>query len=107
MTTESGALVRFAEGVWLHAHPVSFIGLHLTTTMAVLALPGGALLVYSPVALTPEGRAEIEALGRVAHLYAPNVHHVRWLGDWAAAFPEARVHAPAELCKKRPDLRVD
>jgi hypothetical protein len=107
MMTTSGSLVGFAGGVWLREHPVSFIGLHLTTTMAVLRLADGGLLVHSPVALTPEARAAVEALGRVAHLYAPNVHHVRWLGDWAAAYPQARVHAPRELRRKRPDLRVD
>jgi hypothetical protein len=81
--------------------------MRLTTTMAVLRLPGGALLVWSPVALTPERRAAVEALGRVAHLYAPDLFHHRWLGEWIAAFPSARVHAPPGLGKKRPDLRID
>lgn len=29
------------------------------------------------------------------------------IGDWSAAFPAARVHAPPGLAKKRPDLRID
>jgi hypothetical protein len=29
------------------------------------------------------------------------------VGDWAAAFPSARLHAPPGLAKKRPGLRVD
>src|SRR5262249_11588341 len=57
--------------------------------------------------LTPERRARVEALGRVAHLYAPDLFHHRWLGEWIAAFPEARVHAPRGMAKKRPDLRID
>ena len=43
----------------------------------------------------------------MAHLYAPNLHHHLHLGEWAAAFPAARVHGPRGLKKKRPDLRVD
>jgi hypothetical protein len=43
----------------------------------------------------------------VAHLYAPNLYHHLRVGEWAAAFPGARVHAPAGLGKKRPDLRID
>ena len=50
-------------------------------------------LVYSPVALTAERRSAVESLGRVAHVYAPNLYHHRWVGEWAAAFPSARVHA--------------
>jgi hypothetical protein len=57
--------------------------------------------------LTPERRAAIEALGPVAHLYAPNLFHHRWIGEWAAAFPSARLHGPVGLTKKRRDLRID
>ena len=100
-------LIGFAQGLWLREAPVRFLGLHLTTTMVVLRLADGSLLVYSPVALTPELRAALEALGPVAHLYAPDLQHHVWLGEWAAAFPGARVHAPPGLRKKRPDLRID
>jgi hypothetical protein len=110
MDNASHSLVTFADfadGVWLDTAPVRFLGLRLTATMAVLRLGGGDRLVYSPVRLTPERRAAVEALGRVAHLYVPNLHHTSWIGEWAAAFPAARVHAPAALKKKRPDLRID
>jgi hypothetical protein len=43
----------------------------------------------------------------VAHLYAPNLYHHFWIGEWAAAFPSARLHAPVGLAKKRRDLRID
>jgi hypothetical protein len=97
----------FAEGVWLDREPVRFLGLRLTATMAVLRLGDGQLLLYAPVAMTRERRAAVEALGAVAHLYAPNLYHHLWIGEWASAFPSARIHAPASLRKKRPDLRLD
>jgi hypothetical protein len=107
MDADTGSLVALADGVWLSTAPVRFFGLRLTTTMALLRLAGGDLLLYSPAPLTPGRRAAVEALGRVAHLYAPNLFHHTWIGDWAAAFPAARLHAPRGLTKKRPDLRVD
>jgi hypothetical protein len=107
MASTSEPLVAFADGVWLCRAPVSFLGLRLTSSMVVLRLADATLLVYSPVAFTPERGAEVEALGRIAHIYAPNLFHHRWLGDWKAAFPSARVHAPPGLPKKRPDLRID
>jgi hypothetical protein len=107
MDGTTDGLVSFAEGVWLGTAPVRFLGLRLTVTMAVLRLGDGTLLVYSPLILTPERRSAVEALGRVAHLYAPNLQHDSWIGEWAVAFPSARVHAPTRLAKKRRDLRVD
>jgi len=106
-STGSEPLVSFADGVWLCTVPVSFLGLHLTSTMVILRLADGSLLVHSPVALTPERRAQVEALGPVAHLYAPNVFHHLSLAAWAAAFPAARVHAPRGLPRKCPDVRID
>jgi hypothetical protein len=103
----AGPLAAFADGIWLATSPVNIVGMRLAATMAVLRLADGGLLVYSPVALTPERRAAVEALGPVRHLYAPNLFHHRWLPEWAAAFPAARVHAPRGLAKKHKDLRID
>jgi len=79
----------------------------LTSTMAAVELPGSRVLLYSPVPMTKERRAAVEALGTVAHLYAPNTFHHMWAGEWAKAFPDACVHGPTALRKKRSDLRID
>jgi hypothetical protein len=97
----------FAPGVWVATEPVQHLGLRLTTTMALVRLGDGSLLAYSPVRLTPERRAAVDALGPVAHVYAPNTFHHLWAGEWLAAYPGARLHAPAGLAAKRPDLRID
>jgi hypothetical protein len=99
-------LPAFAEGVWCDIGPSHFLSMQLTATMTVLRVGDGVLL-HSPLPLTPERRAAVEAIGAVHHLYAPNTFHHQWLGDWSRAFPSALVHAPAELATKRPDLRID
>jgi len=103
----AGTLTQFADGVWLDTAPASILGMQLTSTMTVLRLSDKSLLLHSPIAMTPERRAAVEALGPISHLYAPNLFHHLRIGEWAAAFPAARLHAPAGLSKKRPDLRVD
>jgi hypothetical protein len=85
---------------------VKFLGMRLTANMTVLRV-GDGLLLHSPIALTPERRAAVDRLGPVTHLYSPNLFHHLRVGDWAAAYPAAKVHAPPGLARKRPDLRID
>jgi hypothetical protein len=103
----SARIVPFADGVWVGSAPVRIVGMPLTTTMTVLRLGDGSLVLCSPIPMTVACRAAVEALGPVAHLYAPSLFHHRWIGEWAAAFPAARVHAPAKVAKKHPGLRID
>lgn len=100
-------MLKFADGIWLDTEPMRIMGMPLSVTMTALQLANNELLIYSPVAMTPQRRAAVEALGQVTHLYAPNLFHHRWIGEWAAAFPSAWVHGPAGLSKKRPDLRIN
>jgi hypothetical protein len=106
-SSDEDSLIAVTEGVWVATAPVSIVGTKLTSTMTVLRLGDGGLVVHSPIALTPERRAAVEALGPVRHLYAPNTFHHLRVGDWSAAFPSARVHGARGLSKKRPDLRID
>jgi hypothetical protein len=92
--------------VWTDTDPVRIVGMQLSTSMTVVQLKGGELVLHSPIALTPERQAAVEALGTVAHLFAPNLFHHRWIGEWASAYPSARLHVPKELPRKRPDLRA-
>lgn len=104
---EQSGLQPFGAGIWLDRAEVRTLGFEFTSTMTLVRLGDGSLLVYSPIPLTAERRAAVEALGPVEHLYAPSLYHHLWLAEWAAAFPRARVHAPRKLGKKHPGLRID
>ncbi len=93
------------DGLWLADGPcVSVAGFHYPTRMAILTLRDGRLLIWSPVALTETLRLDIQAMGDVHHILAPNHLHHLALADWATAFPQAKLHAAPRLRKKRPDL---
>lgn len=92
--------------IWLMDGPTvrAAMGFHYPTRMAIIRLNSGDLFVWSPVALSPELKSEIGALGEVRHLAAPNsLHHV-YLSDWLDAYPDARAYAPPGLREKRPDI---
>ncbi len=77
------------------------------TRMALIRLSGGALFVWSPIPLDDAVRAEVDALGAVAHLVTPNLLHHFWLGDWKKTYPEARLYAAPGLLRRRRDLKFD
>lgn len=72
---------------------VPFITLPFPTRMTIVRLANGDLWIHSPTALTPELKSEIEALGPVRHLIAPNKIHFWWVPEWKKAFPDAKAYA--------------
>jgi hypothetical protein len=100
-------LTRHADGLFTRAAPLSLLGIRIGTRMTVVRLPGGALLVHSPVPIDEALRAAVDAEGTVAHVVAPNAYHHLFAGQWAKAYPDAVVYAPRVLRGKRRDLRID
>ena len=87
-------LEQFGDDIWIAAGPVvTSAGFRFPTRMAVIRLAGGKLFVWSPVAVSPELCGEINALGDVECLVAPNSLHYVFLQGWKAAYPKAIVYA--------------
>jgi len=98
---------NFAEGVWIASAPQKFFGWQLGTRMTVLKLRDGSLVIHSPIAIDDSLKRKIEEIGPVGHIVAPNIFHYLYAADAAAAFPRAKLHGPAGLRKKRPELHLD
>lgn len=93
-----------APEIWSASRPLRFLGVEVGTRMTVVKLDGGGLFVHSPIALTPELREEVDALGTVAAIVAPNLYHHLFAGEWAKAYPKASLSCCPGLPKKRPDI---
>jgi len=83
-------LKPLAENVWLVDGPmIRFYGLPFSTRMTVVRLENGDIWIHSPTQLTPELASEIESLGPVRHLIAPNWIHYAYVNDWQLRFDDA------------------
>ena len=101
-------LQPFGEEIWLADGSITMVaGFHYPTRMVVIRLPGGALFLWSPVQISDELRAAVDALGEVRHLVAPNSLHHLFLADWRRAYPAAKLHGTLGLQQKRKDLDFD
>lgn len=101
-------LEQFGPSLYVADGPtVSFFGFPYPTRMAVARLTDGSAWVWSPVALTLELERAVDSIGPVRHIVSPNKIHHLFLKEWTERWPEARLHAPPGLTRRRRDLQFD
>jgi hypothetical protein len=101
-------LKEFGHEIWIGDGPdVAVVGFHYPTRMVIIRLSDGGLFVSSPIRLSSSLRAEVDAVGQVRHIVAPNSLHHLFLPEWKRAYPDAKLHAPPGLRKKRADIVFD
>jgi hypothetical protein len=83
---------------------VSFNGFDYPTRMVVVRLADGGLWLWSPIEKSAALDDEVRALGPVRHIVSPNKLHYLFLGQWQAAFPDAKLWGTAATIAKCPDL---
>jgi hypothetical protein len=87
-----------AENVWIvDSGPQQALGLTLPVRMTVIRLNSGDVWLHSPTRFNPELRREIEVLGPIRHIVAPNVAHWTHLKEWQTACPAAVISATPNL----------
>ena len=101
-------LEEFGQSLYIADGPsVDFMGFPYPTRMAVARLADGELWIWSPIELTEELRAEINALGTVKYIVSPNkIHHI-FIKEWADEWPEALVYTPPGLAERKPEIHFD
>lgn len=100
MLNSIGTDLWFADG-----GIVSFSGFDYPTRMVVVRLADGGLWLWSPVEKTGAIEREVRALGPVRHIVSPNKLHFLFLGEWQAAFPDAKLWGTAATIAKCHDLQ--
>lgn len=98
-------LKPLAENIWIVDGPVIrmrwlWTSLPFPTRMTVLRLADGGLWIHSPTELTPALKAEVDALGPVRFIVAPNRIHYWWVRDWQQAWPAALSFAAPGMGEK-------
>jgi Domain of unknown function (DUF4336) len=100
-------LQELAPNLWIANQPLRFLGLSVGTRMTVIRLNDGRLVVISPIALTPELMAEIDAFGPVFVQIAPNRYHHLFAAAFQQQYPQAQLWGAIGLAPKCPDLAID
>ena len=95
------------KAIWVVEGPeVPFLGLMVGTRMTVVRL-GEELWIHSPVSISTETGAELEGMGKIRYVIAPNKYHHVFLSEWQSKYPEAELYAAPGLKSKRQDISFD
>ncbi|MEK7414620.1 MAG: DUF4336 domain-containing protein, partial [Planctomycetota bacterium] len=105
-------LKSVAPDVWIvDSGPMQVYGMPTPIRMIVIRLANGDLLLHSPTRYTSQLRAELEQLGRVRHLIAPNIVHWTFAQAWQQELPKVILWAAPKLASRRAvqraKLRID
>src|SRR6185312_3778789 len=101
-----------AQDIWIvDSGPLWLLGMPIPLRMTVIRLANGDVLLHSPTRCTDDLRRQIEHLGRIRHLVAPNPFHWRYIQGWRLHCPEAIITAArglgARFFVRRTGLQID
>lgn len=98
-------LEPIGPNIWVaNGTPIKFMGLLLGTRSTIVRLNDGSVWMHSPVSYNSDLAAEVESLGPIRYLVAPNIYHHFFLKEWQDHYPDAELIGPRDLPAKRPDL---
>ncbi|HEX3379321.1 MAG TPA: DUF4336 domain-containing protein [Paraburkholderia sp.] len=100
------ALQPFAANIWTAPASHTFLDLHVGTRMTIVRLSSGKLLLHSPIPLSDELRAAIDALGPVAHIVCPNLFSSHVCSGSCRGLPEREVARPGCVAAQAKGFRL-
>lgn len=93
--------------IWVAEQPLQYFGLSVGTRMTAIRLANRDLAVISPIQLDDMLSSQLDHLGIVRHIIAPNLYHYLFADDCKKHYPNATFWAAPGLDIKKPELAID
>lgn len=90
---------NISQNIWVKESHFKALGCKGSTRMTLIKTTQG-LLIHSPVNLDDAEINEINTIGKVTHIVAPNLFHHMYFAQCAEIFPDATCWAPQGLAQK-------
>ncbi|MGB3670576.1 MAG: DUF4336 domain-containing protein [Phormidesmis sp.] len=105
--TQAQIIEALDNNLWIAEQPLRYFGLEVGTRMTVIRLSSGALAVISPVEISDRLKQQLDSIGPVKHIVAPNLYHYFYATGFKNSYPTATFWATTGLKEKKPNLPVD
>ena len=93
--------------LWVAEQSLRYYALNVGTRMTVIRLADRHLAVISPIQVTHELEHQLNELGTVRYVIAPNLYHYQFAAQFKALYPMAELWAAPGLGFKQPGLPID
>jgi hypothetical protein len=100
-------LRQIDANLWVAEQPFKYFGLSVGTRMTVIRFTNGELAVISPIQIDEAIAHQLNQIGVVRHIIAPNLYHYLFAANFKALYPDAIFWAAPGLESKKPDLPID
>ena len=100
-------LKKVDKNIWVAEQNLKYWGLEVGTRMTIIRLDNDELVVISPIKVDNEAVNQINEIGQVRIIIAPNLYHHLFISDFKTAFPDAQIFAAPGLDSKRQDIDFD
>lgn len=95
------------NNIWVEEQPLKYLGLNVGTRMTIIRLKTGELIVISPIQVDNATIHQLNQVGDVSYIIAPNLYHYLFASSFKAFYPKAKLWAAPGLESKRPELSID
>lgn len=104
---KTGEIIRrLDENIWVIERGYIFLGrIDVGGRTTIIKLSDGGLFVHAPLALTKELKEDIDAIGLVTVVIAPNTEHVDFINQWKKFYPHAAYFGPPGSMRKLPNVQ--
>lgn len=90
--------------IWHAEQNFKVNGIRISSRMTIIRLKSGGLWVHSPIQCSPALKKEIDALGEVKFVVAPNKVHYLFAQEFLKHYPNASFYTAPGLSEKIPNL---
>lgn len=100
-------LKEIDTNIWVCEQPFKYLGLNVGTRMTLIRLVTSELIAISPIEVDDTTINQINAIGNVSYIIAPNLYHYLFASNFKAIYPNAKLWAAPGLESKKSDLPID
>jgi hypothetical protein len=97
-------LIAIDQDIWSVTHPFKVNGAPVSSRMTVIRLQNNRIILHSPVPMSSALKDQINSLGQVIVIIAPNKMHHLFLASAMRDFPHAMALAAPGLAVKRSEI---
>jgi len=100
-------LKQIDTDIWVAEQPLRYFGLSVGTRMTTIRLANRELAIISPIELNDATSSQLDEIGTIRHIIAPNLYHYLFADNFKKHYPDATFWAAPGLEAKKPDLAID